>query len=40
MIDHMGISVSDIARSRRFYEAALAPLGIRNIEMPATPQRI
>ena len=27
MIDHMGISVSDIARSRAFYEAALKPLG-------------
>jgi catechol 2,3-dioxygenase-like lactoylglutathione lyase family enzyme len=28
MIDHMGISVSDIDRSRRFYEAALGPLGM------------
>ncbi|MBN8609676.1 MAG: VOC family protein [Deltaproteobacteria bacterium] len=27
MIDHMGISVSDPAKSRAFYEAALAPLG-------------
>ncbi len=27
MLDHIGIDVSDIARSRRFYAAALAPLG-------------
>jgi catechol 2,3-dioxygenase-like lactoylglutathione lyase family enzyme len=27
MIDHTGIDVSDGARSRRFYEQALAPLG-------------
>ena len=27
MIDHVGINVADYARSRRFYEAALAPLG-------------
>lgn len=29
MIDHFGINVSDLARSRPFYEAALAPLGYR-----------
>jgi catechol 2,3-dioxygenase-like lactoylglutathione lyase family enzyme len=29
MIDHTGIDVSDPARSRSFYEAALAPLGYR-----------
>ncbi|WP_323716697.1 VOC family protein [Paracoccus aminovorans] len=28
MIDHIGISVSDLARSRGFYDMALAPLGI------------
>lgn len=28
MIDHIGVAVSDIARSRAFYAAALAPLGI------------
>ena len=28
MIDHLGISVSDHARSKAFYLAALAPLGI------------
>ena len=27
MLDHVGFAVSDIERSRRFYEAALAPLG-------------
>jgi catechol 2,3-dioxygenase-like lactoylglutathione lyase family enzyme len=27
MIDHLGISVSDLARSKAFYERALAPLG-------------
>src|SRR5690349_11380864 len=27
MIDHTGVSISDPAVSRRFYEAALAPLG-------------
>jgi catechol 2,3-dioxygenase-like lactoylglutathione lyase family enzyme len=28
MIDHLGISVPDFAASRKFYLAALAPLGI------------
>ena len=28
MIDHLGLDVSDLHRSRRFYEAALAPLGL------------
>lgn len=28
MLDHVGFAVSDIARSRAFYEAALRPLGI------------
>jgi catechol 2,3-dioxygenase-like lactoylglutathione lyase family enzyme len=27
MIDHTGVSVSDVARSKAFYTAALAPLG-------------
>lgn len=27
MIDHVGVPVSDYARSKRFYEQALAPLG-------------
>jgi len=29
MIDHVSIGVRDIARSKRFYDAALAPLGYR-----------
>lgn len=29
MIDHLGLDVSDIGRSRAFYTAALAPLGYR-----------
>jgi len=29
MIDHSALKVSDPAKSRRFYEAALAPLGYR-----------
>ena len=28
MLDHVGIEVSDYPRSKAFYEAALAPLGI------------
>ena len=28
MLDHLGLNVSDLARSKAFYEAALAPLGI------------
>lgn len=28
MLDHVGFAVSDLVRSRAFYEAALAPLGI------------
>ena len=31
MIDHIGVAVSDIGRSKAFYEAALAPLGIKTI---------
>lgn len=33
MIDHIGIAVGDIRRSRRFYEATLASLGIRTIRI-------
>ena len=35
MLDHVGIVVSDFARSRAFYEAALKPLGI-SIQMAIT----
>jgi catechol 2,3-dioxygenase-like lactoylglutathione lyase family enzyme len=31
MIDHMGFAVAEMARSKAFYEAALAPLGLRVI---------
>lgn len=35
MIDHIGIAVTDTARSKAFYDAALAPLGIALImEVP------
>lgn len=29
MLDHVGLAVRDVARSRAFYEQALAPLGYR-----------
>lgn len=29
MFDHIGISVTDFSRSREFYRAALAPLGVQ-----------
>jgi catechol 2,3-dioxygenase-like lactoylglutathione lyase family enzyme len=29
MLDHIGIPVSDVARSKQFYTAALAPLGYK-----------
>lgn len=35
MLDHVGIPVSDYARSRAFYEQALAPLGISLLMEPA-----
>lgn len=36
MIDHTGIIVSDFARSRAFYQAALAPIGYQLLaEIPA-----
>jgi catechol 2,3-dioxygenase-like lactoylglutathione lyase family enzyme len=31
MLDHVGIEVSDLERSRAFYEAALEPLGISTL---------
>jgi catechol 2,3-dioxygenase-like lactoylglutathione lyase family enzyme len=34
MLDHVGIEVSDFARSKSFYEEALAPLGIRLLMEP------
>ena len=38
MLDHVGFAVADAERSRRFYEAALAPLGIGLI-MSVTPEQ-
>jgi len=36
MIDHTGVVVSDFERSKRFYGAALAPIGFRLVvEFPA-----
>lgn len=35
MIDHIGVTVSDPVKSRRFYEGALAPLGYAQVmEVP------
>jgi catechol 2,3-dioxygenase-like lactoylglutathione lyase family enzyme len=37
MIDHVSVGVSDLERSARFYQAALAPLGLaRLVTRPAT----
>jgi catechol 2,3-dioxygenase-like lactoylglutathione lyase family enzyme len=38
MIDHIGFAVADAERSRLFYEAALAPLGM-TLVMSATPDQ-
>lgn len=38
MIDHMGVSVKDYAASKRFYTAALAPLGVFEM-MEVTPEQ-
>lgn len=32
LIDHISLAVSDIERSARFYDAALAPLGIEPVD--------
>jgi len=34
-LDHVGLDVSDYVASRAFYEAALAPLGVRLMMEPA-----
>ncbi|MGB8400339.1 VOC family protein [Bradyrhizobium sp.] len=37
MIDHVSVGVADLDRAARFYEAALAPLGLsRLVSRPAT----
>jgi catechol 2,3-dioxygenase-like lactoylglutathione lyase family enzyme len=38
MLDHVGFAVGDAERSRAFYEAALAPIGITLI-MSVTPEQ-
>jgi catechol 2,3-dioxygenase-like lactoylglutathione lyase family enzyme len=38
MLDHIGIGVSDFARSKAFYDKALAPLGI-TLVMEVTPEQ-
>jgi catechol 2,3-dioxygenase-like lactoylglutathione lyase family enzyme len=38
MLDHVGFAVSDINRSRAFYEAALRPLGI-GVIMEVSPEQ-
>lgn len=38
MIDHLGLAVSNLHRSRRFYEDALHPLGITML-MEVTPEQ-
>ena len=38
MLDHVGFAVADAERSKRFYEQALAPLGIKLI-MSVTPEQ-
>ena len=37
MIDHIGLRVADLAASRDFYDAALAPLGI-TVQMEVTEE--
>lgn len=38
VVDHVGIAVADVAASRRFYEAGLAPLGFSVVmEIPGVP---
>jgi catechol 2,3-dioxygenase-like lactoylglutathione lyase family enzyme len=38
VLDHVGLRVRDVAASRRFYEAALAPLGFAVVmEVPGMP---
>ncbi len=32
MLDHIGFTVTDFARSKAFYERALAPLGVRIVK--------
>jgi catechol 2,3-dioxygenase-like lactoylglutathione lyase family enzyme len=38
VLDHIGVAVSDIQKSRKFYEAALKPLGIA-VRTEVTPDQ-
>lgn len=38
MLDHIGLTVSDFAKGRAFFDAALAPLGI-GVVMEVTPEQ-
>jgi catechol 2,3-dioxygenase-like lactoylglutathione lyase family enzyme len=38
MIDHMGLNTGDVARAKRFFEQALAPLGI-GVQMAVTVEQ-
>ena len=38
MIDHLGFNVADVARSRAFYDRALAPLNIGVVMAVDLPQ--
>lgn len=38
MLDHVGLAVSDIAKSRAFYEAALKPIGME-VLMTSSPEQ-
>jgi catechol 2,3-dioxygenase-like lactoylglutathione lyase family enzyme len=38
MIDHLGFAVSELGRSKAFYDAALAPLGL-SVIMTVTPEQ-
>src|ERR671933_1846540 len=37
-LDHLTLWVSNLDRSRRFYRAALEPLGARTIDVPGPPE--
>ena len=39
MIHHVSIGVSDVAKARRFYDAALAPLGFKCLSEDASADR-
>lgn len=39
MLDHIGLTVSNLAASKAFYETALAPLGV-GVQMAPTPDMI